>query len=530
MDPALAAHLNKALRGVSRDIGGPTRYDTVHAILIRWEEDYLNLQSKLDELDLVFQNYGFSTVVWLIPSFCAYFYLMDKAEELIEAKDSDRNLFILYYAGHGRVDRERHVVWSRTEDVWPVSVDSFEFQGLFANSTSDILNLFDSVAPTLATVKKSQNQVIETIAARGYNSSGYEMVDFSFTETLVEVLSDRITKGPFSVSMLHAELINRMLSRRSKGEWRRTPVHTVSHWTLKRRGGIELYRLQTLPPLAAPGSKSESNAQARLPASRTLFLNISLGNPLKHVDSAPWISWIRGYSPPNVHGVEFVSSQNPSLFSTPSFGLRVWLRDSFIPGSSAWLRWIEHIPGEVHAITVDIEKEDTPSDEDDIATFVAHLNLNAGVTDALRRNYYQKATVLPIMWGTPASNQIDVDYTKLYAERNDIQKELSDIGDVFKSRFNFNVEPIWEIPDDKPNCQQALNKKIQKLADEYDDGDALVIVLYGGHGADSRRKTSGYYNTSQETHCIWIAYASHLNIPFLDFDCYSDTNQKSKLI
>jgi hypothetical protein len=375
---------------------------------------------------------------------------------------------------------------------------------LFTDCRSDILNLLDSAAPALATLRVSQNNVMQTIAARDWGSPILEVVSFTFTEALVEVFSDRITKGPFTVSMLYIELYNRIASRRIKGERINAPVHNITSW-MPRRPSIELCRLQTLSTLAAPGSESESNAQANLPASRTLFLNISLGNPLKDVDSALWISWVREYSPANVHRVEFISSQTPSLFSTPNFGLRVWLRDSFIPGSSAWVRWIEHIPGEVHAITVDIEKGDAPSYEDDIATFVAHLNLNAGVTDALRRNYYQKVTVLPIMWGPPASNQIDVDYTKLYAERKDIQKELSDIGDVFESRFNFKVEPIWEIPDDKPNCQRALGKKIQKLADDHDDAGALVIILYGGHGADSRRKTSGYYNTSQETHCIWIA-------------------------
>jgi hypothetical protein len=63
MDPALAAHLNKTLRGAFRDIGGPSPYDTVCAILMRWDEDNLKVQSGLDKLYRVFENYGFSTAV-----------------------------------------------------------------------------------------------------------------------------------------------------------------------------------------------------------------------------------------------------------------------------------------------------------------------------------------------------------------------------------------------------------------------------------------------------------------------------------
>jgi hypothetical protein len=79
--------------------------------LIRWAEDELLVEPELRRLSDVFQDYGFMTKEWQIPSKNSHLDLMMKTGEFIRDADNDKNLFIVYYGGHGRINSERQAEW-----------------------------------------------------------------------------------------------------------------------------------------------------------------------------------------------------------------------------------------------------------------------------------------------------------------------------------------------------------------------------------------------------------------------------------
>ncbi|KAH7080945.1 hypothetical protein FB567DRAFT_532152 [Paraphoma chrysanthemicola] len=72
------------------------------------------------------------------------------------------------------------------------------------------------------------------------------------------------------------------------------------------------------------------------------------------------------------------------------------------------------------------------------------------------------------------------------AELADIEQELAALGDVFRNRFRYDVKKIWKIPDDNSTAQKLLNGKLRRLDDKHGQEGSLLIILYGGHGVDTR--------------------------------------------
>jgi hypothetical protein len=72
------------------------------------------------------------------------------------------------------------------------------------------------------------------------------------------------------------------------------------------------------------------------------------------------------------------------------------------------------------------------------------------------------------------------------AELAEIEEELSNLGDVFRDRFHYDVKKIWRIPDDDGTAQRLLNKKLIRLVNKHGHEGSLLINLYGGHGVDTR--------------------------------------------
>jgi len=129
----------------------------------------LNVEPELYCLKLTFQDYGFNTDVLLIPSQDSHLELMSNSIELIRSMDNDRNLFILYYAGHVRINSERQAEWTCTRNPNYASVNGYAIQKLFKNTKSDVLILLDTCAAASATMR-SQNGIMEAIIAYGFES------------------------------------------------------------------------------------------------------------------------------------------------------------------------------------------------------------------------------------------------------------------------------------------------------------------------------------------------------------------------
>lgn len=60
------------------------------------------------------ESYNYETEVFAIPSENAQLALTVKVADLITRHDSEETLFIVYYAGHARIDESRQSTWCAT--------------------------------------------------------------------------------------------------------------------------------------------------------------------------------------------------------------------------------------------------------------------------------------------------------------------------------------------------------------------------------------------------------------------------------
>ncbi|KAH8747708.1 hypothetical protein BGZ57DRAFT_168755 [Hyaloscypha finlandica] len=259
---AFAADLNEAAKAAFPN-KGRSRYATVSVSLMRWQHDELGVEPELHRLEQKFQDYGFKTDVWLIPSRDSHLELMSKSIDLLRSADNDRNLFILYYAGHGRISSARQAEWTCGQGPDHASVDWSAIQSLFAKARSDVLILLDTCAAASSTMR-SQYGTMEAIVACGFESRAAPPGEYSFTNTLIEVLDDWINKQTFSASCLHAEILFQLkLKETKKGregwklEWCTTPIH-INYTADSKLPGIELCRRNiVLRPEPPPPSEIE---------------------------------------------------------------------------------------------------------------------------------------------------------------------------------------------------------------------------------------------------------------------------------
>jgi hypothetical protein len=288
--------------------------------LIRWEQDELNVQPELNRLNNKFKDYGFAANIWLVPSRDSHLELMSKTIDLIRASDNDRNLFIIYYAGHGRINSARQAEWTCNQDPNYASVDWSAIQSLFAKAKSDVLILLDTCAAASSTMR-SQYGVMEAIVACGFESRAAPPGEYSFTNTLIEVLDDWQHKSSFSASSLHAEILFQLkLKENRKGregvklEWCSTPIH-INYTHDSKTQGIELCRRNSLPPPA------DSISSESLPDRRSTFIDpMDIDVNDTHTTPSP-----------------ILSTSASGEFQTPHVLIRIGLEQQQPPMDAEWL-------------------------------------------------------------------------------------------------------------------------------------------------------------------------------------------------
>lgn len=92
---------------------GKTRYAAVHVLLLSWINDDLGVIDEVLELQEVFQTrYSFHTQEWKIPSNRSHISLALRIMQFLEEFESQENLLIIYYGGHGNMNDDRQCVWS----------------------------------------------------------------------------------------------------------------------------------------------------------------------------------------------------------------------------------------------------------------------------------------------------------------------------------------------------------------------------------------------------------------------------------
>lgn len=225
---------------------GQNRCRTISVCLIRWE-DATEFEQEIDELDKVFQEYGFITTKWLVSRTNSYRDLTRKTLDFIDSSDDPENLFVFYYAGHGRMNTARQAELISHVGRDTPSLDWSGIQNLFAGIKSEVLILLDTCAAA-SSAPSSQFGVMEVIVACGFESRAAPPGEFSFTTALTEILRDWICKPAFSVSTLHTEILfqlkqkeNRRGREGTKLEWCSSPIY-LRYTQDVRTPGIELYR------------------------------------------------------------------------------------------------------------------------------------------------------------------------------------------------------------------------------------------------------------------------------------------------
>ena len=92
---------------------GRIRYRDVHVLLLSWQADDLGVIKEILELRDVFSKiYRYKSEHWQIPSKSAFNVLRKKLNDFLNDYDCETNLLIIYYGGHGFMDKERRCMWS----------------------------------------------------------------------------------------------------------------------------------------------------------------------------------------------------------------------------------------------------------------------------------------------------------------------------------------------------------------------------------------------------------------------------------
>ena len=101
-----AEDLNQALK--TSFPSDPNHYTAVHVLLLRWADDDLGVQSEISALYSVFETqFHFDVEEWQIPSLNPTRALQEKLYGFQYAHQSETELLIVYYGGHGKSDSRR---------------------------------------------------------------------------------------------------------------------------------------------------------------------------------------------------------------------------------------------------------------------------------------------------------------------------------------------------------------------------------------------------------------------------------------
>ena len=105
--------LTEAAAAAYPTTGTSVRYKAVHVLLLSWVDDNLGVLKEISELDGAFTSiYGYATEQGKIPSTRSHNSLAKQLTGFLERYESEENLLIVYYGGHGYMNDNRQCVWS----------------------------------------------------------------------------------------------------------------------------------------------------------------------------------------------------------------------------------------------------------------------------------------------------------------------------------------------------------------------------------------------------------------------------------
>ena len=127
-------------------------YNRVKVLLLKWEDDDLQINDEVNRLAYVFSarrpdGYNFITESWSIPSGLEE---GDDPEDLLNNRllqfrrgATERDLLILYYGGHGRGTPQNLIWFANQQEPDPPSLNWHNLQGLLLGSRASVLFILD---------------------------------------------------------------------------------------------------------------------------------------------------------------------------------------------------------------------------------------------------------------------------------------------------------------------------------------------------------------------------------------------------
>jgi hypothetical protein len=344
--------------------------------MMRWAQDNLGVAQELNILANLFQDeYGFNVEEWKIPADkTSHTNLMQKALDFLGDYDSEDNLFILYYAGHGFINQDRQSTWAWRVFLWirfgvawlttiahriRVARQSSGHTFKVYSRGPSLMSLFSWTVVLLQVLPRGRDTVMETIAACGFEGRALLPGEHSFTTSLIEVLQDWANAPSFSVTMLHSEVLRVLMRRRKekctngqKLEWRSTPVH-MTNFTHARTIGIELCKRSLIDTDSFPSIQSsqpiEDLLQSDIGLTSATYLDLmSLGCDaleerlsINHETREPSAEII-----PTSTSASKLSGEVTSTLKLPHMLISITLdEDQPLPNPEACRRWICAFPG-----------------------------------------------------------------------------------------------------------------------------------------------------------------------------------------
>ena len=205
----LQEYCDRINRYVRLQVTSPWRYTSVHALLLGWKDDDLGTEKEINDLNSLFQNtYYYQTEKYLIPSQDPATNLADKLMDFKKSYDSSRNLLLVYYGGHGFLERHDNrpsrSIWSsrKTKGVKLVWSD---LQWILESAHSDVVFILDCCYA--ATASRSAGSK-EGLWASNSEVTTPGVYDNSFTQNLIAEMTTLCTSR-FNVAMLHNNLMKR---------------------------------------------------------------------------------------------------------------------------------------------------------------------------------------------------------------------------------------------------------------------------------------------------------------------------------
>jgi len=122
-------HFNRAAKSVLRRVS--RRHSGAYVLLLRWEDDDVGTEKEISDLEELFRAvYHYATERYLIPSDDPTTQLEYRLNDFRRASDNGTSLLIIYYGGHGVLDRSKQRPEQKYLASKKVSQDYSLFQSL----------------------------------------------------------------------------------------------------------------------------------------------------------------------------------------------------------------------------------------------------------------------------------------------------------------------------------------------------------------------------------------------------------------